>query len=189
VFLDRDGVLNRLVMRDGRGLSPRRLGDFRLLPGAGGAVRALQGAGFLVIVVTNQPDVARGFLDAAELGRMHEILAGKLGVDAIYTCTHDDQDGCCCRKPQPGLLLRAGEEWSVDLSASYLIGDSWKDVGAGRAAGCRTVLVSNGVDHRSRGEDADFVVRSLKAAVSLILPPAPGGRTSKPGRTRPLLHS
>jgi len=189
VFLDRDGVLNRLVMRDGRGASPRRLADFRLLPGAGTAVRALRGAGFLVIVVTNQPDVARGVLDAAELGRMHEILAAKLGVDAIYACTHDDENGCCCRKPRPGLLLRAGEELNVDLPASYMIGDSWRDVGAGRAARCRTVLVSNRVGNRSTGEDADFVVRSFKAAVSLILPHAGSGRTSKPGQTRPPLHS
>ncbi len=147
VFLDRDGVLNRLVARpDGTLGSPRSLKDFTLLPGVASTVRALARAGFKTVVVTNQPDIARGRLDPAELERMHARLRQEVSVDAILTCPHDERDHCGCRKPLPGMLLQAGKALGVDLERSFLVGDSWKDIAAGYAVGCRTILVGERVD-------------------------------------------
>ncbi len=168
VFLDRDGVLNQLVMRNGQGMSPRGLAEFALLPGVRPAVEALQQAGLLAIVVTNQPDIARGTLAQDELDRIHAELLRAVRVDAIYTCAHDDRDACACRKPKPGLLAQASRAWDVTLSESFLIGDSWKDVAAGQAAGCTTIFIGS-CDGPAGEVKADFVARDLPAAAELIL--------------------
>ena len=167
-FLDRDGVLNRLVMRDGRAVSPRRLDEFELLPGVAPAVKALRRAGLRVIVVTNQPDLARGTLDPVELQRMHRRLRRAVGLDAIYTCPHNDAAGCACRKPKAGLLQQASREWDLHLEASFLVGDSWKDVAAGKAAGCATVVI--GPRHsQPAGVQADFAAWDLPEAAEIIV--------------------
>ena len=137
-------MLNALVWRDGSAVSPRRSEDFRLIEGADEAVRRLRARGLLVFVVTNQPDVARGYLPRAELDAMSATLARSLPVDEIAVCPHDDADGCSCRKPKPGLLVGLAERWRVDLGRSFVVGDSWKDVEAGRRAGCRTILIADG---------------------------------------------
>ena len=142
LFLDRDGVLNALVQREGRWLSPLRAADFAVLPGVARAVRALRRAGLVALVVTNQPELARGRLHSAELERMHEALRREIELDGIYVCPHRNSDRCECRKPLPGLLLAAARQWRVSLRASFLVGDSPKDIAAGRAAGCRTILVA-----------------------------------------------
>lgn len=167
VFLDRDGVLNKLVVRDGRSGSPHRLDEFELLPGVARAVEMLRRVGLLVVVVTNQPDIARGLLTPAELERIHACLCKLVSVEAIYTCPHDDQDGCSCRKPKPGLLLRASREWNISLPNSYLVGDSWKDIAAGQNVGCKTFLVKRG-ENDSAGCGADFVVPDVLAAAKMI---------------------
>jgi D-glycero-D-manno-heptose 1,7-bisphosphate phosphatase len=163
--LDRDGVLNKLVERDGVRASPRRLTDFHLLPDARALVRSLRERGLLVFVITNQPDVARGYLDPADLAEMSAILSRRLAVDDIMVCPHDDADRCHCRKPKPGMLLALAEKWGVDLSGSFFVGDSWKDVEAGRRAGCRTILV--GGDDRGACA-ADRTVASFGEAVAVI---------------------
>ncbi len=168
VFLDRDGVVNRLVMRKGMAASPRRWEDFHLLPGVGELVTDLKRAGLLAVVVTNQPDIARGLLDTADLERMHAKLRQAAAVDAIYVCCHDDIDSCECRKPKPGLLLRAAEQWKISLNNSFLIGDSWKDIVAGQCATCVTLLVRSESPHYS-GPSPDFSVGSLREAVGIIL--------------------
>jgi D-glycero-D-manno-heptose 1,7-bisphosphate phosphatase len=177
-FLDRDGVLNALVERDGRRLSPLSDAEFALLPGAAEAVRAIRGAGLLAIVVTNQPEIRRGQLSAVNLARMHAGLERELETNAIYVCPHDDADDCDCRKPRAGLLRAAARDWKIDLNASFLVGDSWKDIAAGRAAGCRTILVVDTNRDRpgspkSRGEEnseqADARVADLSDAVEWIL--------------------
>ena len=167
VFLDRDGILNKVIVRNGQKGSPRTVEEFELLPGVASAVAMLRRAGLLVVVVTNQPDVARGFLTAAELERIHECLRSLVSVDAIYACAHDDNDECMCRKPKPGLLLQAAEELNIAITISYLVGDSWKDIQAGRKAGCKTFLVKT-ADNISTDSDADFVVSNLWAAVDMI---------------------
>ena len=131
VFLDRDGVINANVQRDGRPVAPTSLAEFHLLPGAVEAVQRLKQAGFLVIVVTNQPDLSTGRTSQATMDAMHDELQRRLAVDAIKICPHVDADGCECRKPKPGLILEAAREFGIDLGASYLVGDRWRDV-AGR---------------------------------------------------------
>ena len=168
VFLDRDGVLNKLVFREGRGASPRRFEDFELLPGAGGAVESIRRAGLLAVVVTNQPDLSRGALDPAELDRMHNFLQSTARVHAIYVCPHDGRDRCDCRKPKPGLLLHAAKDLAIELGRSYLVGDSWRDIEAGRAGGCVTLLVAP-QDQQRTGVAPHFQVPNLLAAVEVIL--------------------
>jgi D-glycero-D-manno-heptose 1,7-bisphosphate phosphatase len=178
VFLDRDGVLNALVERDGRRLSPLSDAEFAVLPGAAEAVRALRGAGLLAVVVTNQPDIRRGRLSAANLALMHARLERDLEINAIYVCPHDDADNCTCRKPRPGLLRAAARDWEIDLDASFLVGDTWKDITAGRAAGCRTIHVVDTNRGRPEPHDsfrkvenerADARVADLSDAVEWIL--------------------
>ncbi len=168
VFLDRDGVLTRLVQRDGRDVSPRALAEFVVLPDAPPAVEALRRADLLAVVVTNQPDIARGALAPAELRRMHHRLLRAVPLDAIYTCPHDDADGCQCRKPKPGLLVRAAEELQISLKDSWMVGDSWKDIEAGKAAGCTTLLVEP-AGTAPAGIAADSVVSGLAVAAEVIL--------------------
>lgn len=165
VFLDRDGILNELVERDGAPVSPRRPEDFRLRRGAADAVQALRRAGFPVFVVTNQPDLARGHLTAAALEAMSATLRAAAPIDDMAVCPHDDADRCDCRKPKPGMLLDLADRWQVDLGGSFMIGDTWRDVAAGRAAGCRTILVGS----VSPTEPApDLMVPDLHAAVRAI---------------------
>ena len=168
VFLDRDGVLNRVVTRaDGTTGSPRRASDFALLPGAAEAVRALRRAGLAAVVVTNQPDVARAQLDWRELERMHALLRRWVRLDAILTCAHENSDHCACRKPLPGMLTRASRALDIALDQSFLIGDSLKDVAAGRAAGCRTILI--GDEARRSGGVADWTAEDLPRAAAQVL--------------------
>ena len=168
VFLDRDGVLNRLVAHNGRAVAPRALAEFALLPGVAAAVAALRSAGLLAVVVTNQPEVARGRLDPTELARMHDRLRQAVPVDAIYVCPHDDADTCACRKPRPGLLHRASREWNIHLEASFVVGDTERDLAAGKAAGCATILIARPENPPARMA-ADVTVRDLPAAAELIL--------------------
>lgn len=144
VFLDRDGVINRCEVRGGKPYAPRRLADFRFLPGVLPAVRALKNANFLVVVVTNQPDIGNGLVDAATVEAMHEKLRMRLPVDDIKVCPHRQDEGCDCRKPKPGLLIEAARQWDIDLKKSFMVGDRWSDVIAGQAVGCYTIFVNRG---------------------------------------------
>ncbi len=168
VFLDRDGVLNANLVREGKPFAPRRIEEFQLLPGVEDAVRRLKAAGFLAIVVTNQPDVAAGLTPRAAVDAMHARLRAVLPLDDIKVCWHRDGDGCNCRKPKPGMLLEAASERDLDLQSSYMIGDRWRDIDAGRAAGCTTILVDHGLV-QDRPTHPDLTVRSLEEAVAWIL--------------------
>lgn len=166
VFLDRDGVLNEVVERDGQPASPREASEFRLVGDARTAVARLHAAGLPVYVVTNQPDLARGLLPERELEAMLETLRGDVGVDDVRVCPHDDGDGCVCRKPLPGLLQGLATTHGVQLEDSYMVGDTWRDMEAGRAAGCRTVLLRTWYNDDANG---DAVVSTLSEAVDWIL--------------------
>ena len=141
VFLDRDGVINRVPVRDDRPSSPASLADFDLLPGVPGALGELRRAGYLLIVVTNQPDVARGHASREAVEAIHAWLRASLPLDDIRACYHDDGDHCACRKPAPGMLYAAAVERDIRLTDSYMVGDRWRDIAAGRQAGCTTILV------------------------------------------------
>jgi D-glycero-D-manno-heptose 1,7-bisphosphate phosphatase len=168
VFIDRDGVINRAVVRDGRPYAPETLGEFELLPGVPEAMAVLRAAGFRLIVVTNQPDVGAGRQSQEVVESMHAQLRKTLPIDDVRVCYHTDADGCDCRKPKPGMLLAAARDWDIDLRASTMVGDRWRDVGAGRAAGCKTILVESGYDDLP-AEGYDAAVTSLLEASQLIL--------------------
>jgi len=168
VFLDRDGVLNAAIVRDGRPYPPARACELEILPGVPGALDELKRDGFVLLVVTNQPDVARGVQTREAVEAIHARLREELPVDAIYCCDHDDGDRCVCRKPAPGLLLAGARDWDVDLAASFMVGDRWRDIEAGTAAGCRTIFVD--YQYRERQPQAfDRRVTSLAEAAAWIL--------------------
>jgi D-glycero-D-manno-heptose 1,7-bisphosphate phosphatase len=169
VFLDRDGVLNRALVRNGKPYPPASLHELEVLGGTDDALSELAEEGFLLFVVTNQPDVARGTQQRSLVEAMHRALRKVLPLDGFYVCYHDDADACECRKPKPGLLLTAAGEHGISLPASYMIGDRWRDVEAGQRAGCRTVWIDCGYAERGPSTPADATVRSLPEAAACIL--------------------
>jgi D-glycero-D-manno-heptose 1,7-bisphosphate phosphatase len=170
VFLDRDGVLNANIERDGRPVAPWRLEDYEILPGVPEAVSTLKRAGFITVVVTNQPDIATGRSTRATLDAMHAKLLRHVEIDDIRVCTHVDADACACRKPKPGMLLEAAAEHAVALDRSWLVGDRWRDIAAGHAAGCRSILVGDWDGDVPAGmRPAHARAKSLLEAVTVIL--------------------
>lgn len=168
VFLDRDGVLNRVFVRDGGTHPPATLAEFELLPGAADAVRRLHAVEFVLIVVSNQPDVARGTQTREGVEAIHARLCAELPIREVLACFHDSGDDCACRKPKPGLILEAARRWRLDPKRSFLVGDRWSDVIAGQAASCRTVLVETPYSGRMRCEP-DHCVHDLAEAADWIL--------------------
>lgn len=170
VFLDRDGVLNANIERDGRPVAPWCLEDFKVLPGVPEAVSELKRAGLMVVVVTNQPDIATGRTSLATLAAMHRELRRHVEIDDIRVCPHVDADVCACRKPKPGMLVDAAADHSIALDRSWLVGDRWRDVEAGHAAGCRSILVGDWDGDAPEGmRPAHGRVKSLPDAVRMIL--------------------
>ena len=169
VFLDRDGVLNRAILRHGKPYPPATLEELEILPGVPQALAELKECGFLLLVVTNQPDVARGTQTRATVESIHAALAEQLPVDGFFVCYHDDPDNCECRKPKPGLLLQATDRYSLNLSLSFLIGDRWRDIDAGHAAGCRTVWIDGGYAEREPSRPPAARAESCLEAARWIL--------------------
>jgi D-glycero-D-manno-heptose 1,7-bisphosphate phosphatase len=153
---------------NGRPYPIRSLADVEFLPGVPEACTALRAAGFTLVMVTNQPDIARGTMSFATASVINESLAVELKLDRVEMCPHDDADDCCCRKPRPGMLTRAAAECGLNLAESHLVGDRWRDIEAGRRAGCRTTWIAFDYDER-KPEGADFVVDSLLSAVPHLL--------------------
>lgn len=168
VFLDRDGVVNEPVIRDGRPYPPRGIGEAVVVRDAKTALERLKKRGFLLIVVTNQPDVARGEMNREGVERIHEFLSTELPVDDFFVCYHDDRDKCDCRKPLPGLLFKAANKYQIDLAGSYLVGDRWRDIEAGAAAGCRTIFIDHHYKERDPKVGPDAVVPGLSEAADWI---------------------
>ncbi|PYI94427.1 MAG: HAD family hydrolase [Verrucomicrobia bacterium] len=172
VFLDRDGVLNRSVVRDGLPFPPANLGEFQLYPDVAEGCLQLKNAGFLLIVVTNQPDVGRGTQSRESVQAIHAKLRADLPIlDGIEVCFHagaSHGEPCDCRKPKPGMLLRAAATHGIDLKRSFLIGDRWRDIDCAHAAGCRAVFIDHGYREQLR-EKPEFTVTSFREAVAIIL--------------------
>jgi D-sedoheptulose 7-phosphate isomerase len=169
VFLDRDGVLNEAVMRDGKPYPPAAATDLRIPAGTAQLLARLKERDFLLLVVTNQPDVARGTQRREAVEEIGKRLRRELPLDDVLTCYHDDQDDCDCRKPRPGLITRAAQHYGIDLSRSYLVGDRWRDVDAGTNAGCKTVWIDRGYAEQAPASVPDARVGSLPEAVDWIL--------------------
>ena len=168
VFLDRDGVINRAMIRGRKPYPPSSLVELEILPGVPAALQALKAGGYCLVVVTNQPDIARGIVARTVVDSMHDWLKSTLPLDAILTCAHDDADQCQCRKPLPGLITQAARDLRVECTASYMIGDRWRDIEAGRRAGCKTFFIDCGYDEPAP-QSYDFRVDSLPEAARIIL--------------------
>jgi D-glycero-D-manno-heptose 1,7-bisphosphate phosphatase len=169
VFLDRDGVLNRAVVRDGKPYPPASAGEVELVDDAAACMARLKAAGYLLLVVTNQPDVARGTQSAAELNAINDVLLAALPLDEFFICPHDSGDRCDCRKPKPGLILQGAATYRVDLTESFVIGDRWRDMDAARAAGVRGVWIDYGYAEPGPSEPPAATVKSLREAVDWIM--------------------
>jgi D-glycero-D-manno-heptose 1,7-bisphosphate phosphatase len=169
VFLDRDGVLNRTIVLAGKPYPPASLEQLEILPGVQLALASFKQAGFHTLVVTNQPDVGKGLQKRHIVENMHLHLRNVLDLDDIFVCYHTDQDECACRKPRPGMLLDAARRWQIDLSASFMVGDRWRDIEAGQRAGCRTFLVQGSETyHEQQAQNPGWVVSSLLEASQTI---------------------
>lgn len=168
VFLDRDGVINRVTMKDGRPHPPSSLDNLEILPHVSEAIQDLRKAGFLIIVVTNQPDVATGVQQQSVVEAIHHRILESCQIDEIKVCFHVDSDMCSCRKPKPGMILAAGEDWFLDLEQSFMVGDRWRDVEAGQAAGCQTIFIDSGYEEQ-KPENPSASVTSLLEASKFIL--------------------
>jgi D-glycero-D-manno-heptose 1,7-bisphosphate phosphatase len=168
VFLDRDGVLNRVIVRHGRPYPPASREELEITPHAGHDLAELKKLGFLLVVVTNQPDVGRGLQSREAVQQIHHALSKALPVDAILACYHGDEEGCGCRKPSPGMVLQAASEYAIDLANSYLVGDRWRDIDAGHRAGCTTILIDFGYTEQKPAREPEARVRSLREAVAWI---------------------
>lgn len=170
VFLDRDGVVNEAVGREQDGVckhtAPFTVEEFRVFPETAGAIARIRAMGLLSIVVTNQPDLAYGRMTKEMFDKL-EQLTRALGFDDVFICPHRRDEGCACKKPKPGMLHDAAKKWDIDLSRSYIIGDTKSDTGAGKAAGCKTILIARPYNKEDR-PTADVAVGSLLEAVDWI---------------------
>jgi D-glycero-D-manno-heptose 1,7-bisphosphate phosphatase len=167
VFLDRDGVLIEASKRDGSPYPVRTPDEVRLIDGVPEACAQLSALGFLLVMITNQPDVARGKVTRAFVDAVNSGLSRSLGLDAVRVCIHDDADDCDCRKPRPGMILDAAATLSIALHSSFFVGDRWRDIDAGHSAGCKTVLIDHGYDEPLRALP-DHVAPSLLVAAEWI---------------------
>jgi|TARA_B100002003_G_scaffold121440_1_gene112113 D-glycero-D-manno-heptose 1,7-bisphosphate phosphatase len=166
-FLDRDGVINRAIIKDGKPLSPNTLNELEILPGVIQSITKLKKLNFVCLVVTNQPNVSRKKIDKNSVIQMNNFLKNEIPLDDFFVCYHDDKDNCDCRKPKPGLLLKAGKKWDVDFKKSFMIGDRWRDIEAGKNVGCKTIFLDYKYSE-TKPKNPSFVSDTLLNAVHII---------------------
>ena len=166
LFLDRDGVVNKAVVRNGQPYPPASLADLELVEGIEDLIAEVKNDGYKIFVFTNQPDVARGTIRKEQIVEIHDYLSRKLGIDKIYCCLHDDGDNCECRKPKAGMLHQAKAEWSLDFDQSFVIGDRWRDIAAARAANVKSILID--YHYNERKEPPDYSCENLREALLII---------------------
>ena len=167
VFLDRDGVINKVFVKKGLPTSPYSLDELEILPGVKESIIRLKKLNFICLVVTNQPDVQRGKIKKNIVIKMNNFLKKEIELDDIFVCYHDDKDNCDCRKPKPGLLLQARKKWNVDFKKSFIVGDRWRDIQAGKKVGCKTIFL----DYKYKDikpKNPDFVTDTLLNATYII---------------------
>lgn len=166
VFLDRDGVINPVVLKNGKPYPPLP-NDYSIFGNAPEAISKLKNAGYLVFIFTNQPDVTKKIITEEELSRIHHTVSQKLSIDEIVVCTHVEEDQCQCRKPRIGMLLYLQNKWDIDLCQSIVVGDRWRDIEAGTSAGCKTILIGDGYNEKKI--TASGQVDNILEASNLIL--------------------
>jgi D-glycero-D-manno-heptose 1,7-bisphosphate phosphatase len=168
VFLDRDGVINKPVIINGKPYPPASLEELEILPGVEAGIDLLKTNGFAIFVITNQPDVARGKVSIDKVQAINDHLKFLLSIDEVYCCFHDDIADCNCRKPKPGMLLKASEDWQLSISECYMIGDRWRDIEAGKRAGVKKSILID-YDYNEKKVSADYECRTFSEAVNYIL--------------------
>jgi D-glycero-D-manno-heptose 1,7-bisphosphate phosphatase len=169
VFLDRDGVINKAVVIDSKPFPPASINELEIIEGVKEGIAQLKEAGYIIIVATNQPDVARGKTALQKVQEINSFLESKLSIDEVYCCYHDGPDNCHCRKPKPGMLLDAAEKYRIHLQQSFMIGDRWRDIEAGKEAGVTTILIDYNYDEKKTAPD--FTAANFSEAVNYILQP------------------
>jgi D-glycero-D-manno-heptose 1,7-bisphosphate phosphatase len=174
VFLDRDGVLNAPVVRGRRPYPPPSVADVVILPGVVESINAFRDAGLVSVVVTNQPDIARGHSTTGEVDAINAEVGRATGIDLMVVCPHDDADCCACRKPSPGMIVDTAASIGVDLRRSVMVGDRWRDIVAGQAAGVPTVFIDRDYDE-PRPSNPSLIVSDLSEATAWILEVTSGG--------------
>ena len=167
IFLDRDGTLNKAYIENGLPISPSSLNKFKIIKGVKKSINRLKKLNFLCILITNQPDVFRGKISKKTVVKMNSYIKKKIKLDDMFVCYHDNEHNCSCRKPKPGLLLKASKKWKIDLKKSFMIGDRWKDILAGKKVGCKTIFINNNYKNDKKVK-ADFTFKSLLKAVNKI---------------------
>jgi len=175
VFLDRDGVINAAILKNNRPHPPANLSELRVLPGVSGALEKLRKSDFEIVVITNQPNIARGAVNKALVDEINNTLTGLLEIKHFYVCPHDDSDNCDCRKPKPGLITDAAADLRINLTESFVVGDRWRDISAGQAAGCTCFFIDYSYDEKlpntpylsvkSLSEAVEHIVRDYDATV------------------------
>jgi D-glycero-D-manno-heptose 1,7-bisphosphate phosphatase len=168
IFLDRDGVINQVNLADGKPYPPKDISELILLPKVNEALQLLKDAGYLLIVITNQPDVVRGKTKIETVEAINQFLKDSLPIDDIFTCYHDDIEDCNCRKPKPGNILKAADQHNINIPSSFMIGDRWRDIEAGIGAGCKTFFIDYSYQEK-QPESYDYKVKSLHEAAKIIL--------------------
>lgn len=161
IFLDRDGVLNEVIVKDGKPYPPARLEELIISEDVPAALDMLKSLGYMLIGATNQPDVARGTTEKNVVESINQFLMSRLPLNEIRVCYHDDADGCACRKPMPGLIVQAAKDFDIDLSESVMIGDRWKDIEAGYLAGCKTIWLNRGYQETQPKRAPHYTTQSL----------------------------
>jgi len=169
VFLDRDGVLNKAVVVDGKPFPPKSITELKICDGVKNGLEQLKKLGYLLIVVTNQPDVARGKTSMKAVNDINNYLKKNLIIDDIFCCLHDENDGCECRKPKPGMVVAAKKKWNIDTDHSFIIGDRWRDIETGKNAGIKTILIDYEYDEKYVKPDysSDSFMDATRIIISL----------------------
>jgi D-glycero-D-manno-heptose 1,7-bisphosphate phosphatase len=166
VFLDRDGVLNRAVIIDRKPYPPSSIDEVVIPDGVREGLIELKELGYLLIVVTNQPDVARRTTTLKKVDEINNYLLKNLKIDDIFCCFHDSNDNCDCRKPKPGMIYTAEKKWNIDLSQSYIIGDRWKDIETGKNSGIKTILID--FDYNEKYVEPNYTCSNFQEAKMII---------------------
>lgn len=166
VFLDRDGVINEVIFRGSdKPIAPWSLEEFKVIKGLNKPLTKIVELGYFLFVISNQPDISKGLVDIPTVESMNSIILDKLPITKIIYCPHEDYHNCSCRKPKPGMLITLSEEYNINLLSSFLIGDNWKDIEAGKTAGCKTILLER---KYNKSVKAHFAIKSLIDVLKII---------------------
>ncbi|MBF0280865.1 MAG: HAD-IIIA family hydrolase [SAR324 cluster bacterium] len=167
VLFDRDGVINQSIVRNGKPFPPQTMAEFKWVEKVRETLETLSSIDYLLVIFTNQPDVGRGQQSLQQVGIFHEHIKKTLPVAQIYTCFHDNKDQCECRKPKPGMIFEAQNDWEIDLQQSFVVGDRWRDIDAGNEAGCQTIWLDYGYDEALRSQP-DYTIKHLHQILDII---------------------